>query len=87
MNDEEQDQRRPTEEHPPDLYEWWRHRKTQSYLGIIGLIGISAAAIYFNVDVAAASLLKWAGIGCVFLIIQYGPLSSCVDIVRAWKGN
>lgn len=71
---------------PPDPTAWWWHRRFQSYLGIAGLIGLSAAAIVGSVDKAASDLLGYAGIGCIVLIVQYAG-STAVDAVRAWKGN
>jgi len=71
---------------PPDPHAWWWHRRLQSYLGIAGLVGLAALAIYYPVSEHATELLGYAGLGCLLLIAQYLG-SSIVDIVRAWRGG
>lgn len=71
-------------EQNPNPRKWWFHRRIMCYLGIVGLIGLSAIAILFPVSAPAAELLKYAGLGCCLLIAQYMG-TSIVDIVRAWR--
>lgn len=74
-----------TEDTPPDPVKWWRHRRYQSYLGIFGLFAIAALAVLFPVSEAAAGLLEYTGLGCILLIIGYGPGSTLCDALRAWR--
>jgi len=76
-----------SEEKPPDPEQWWRHRRYQSYIGIVGLIAISVVSIMGDVDTAATELLKYAGIGCAIMAVQYGLSNSLCDAIRAWRGN
>ena len=80
------DEKADTATHNPDPERWWAHRRFQSYIGILGLLGLSAAAILGDVDEAAGELLGYAGVGCLLLIIQYAG-TTAVDALRAWKGN
>jgi len=72
---------------PPDPVKWWRHRRYQSYMGIAGLVGLSTLAILWPVSDAVAGLLEYAGVGCILLIVGYGPGSTLCDAIRAWKDH
>lgn len=76
-----------SEDTPPDPAKWWRHRRYQSYIGIVGLIALSAMAIVWPVSDAVAGLLEYAGLACILLVVGYGPGSTCVDAIRAWRGG
>jgi len=70
---------------PPDPVKWWRHRRYQSYIGIGGLLAVGTLAVLHPVSDAATDLLGYVGIGCILLIVGYGPGSTLCDALRAWK--
>jgi len=73
-----------SEDSPPNKFKWWFHRRIMCYMGIFGLVGLAAIAIIFPVSTASAELLKYAGLGCCLLILQYMG-TSVVDAIRAWR--
>lgn len=76
-----------SEEKHPDPVAWWWHRRVQSYIGVVGLIGVGLAAFNMALTAGEARVLETVGLGCILLVVGYGPGSTLVDIVKAWRGN
>jgi len=79
-----------TETNHPDPTAWWRHRRAGHYCGIVGLAALAVGVFAFGVPDCGGSgdsILEYVALGCVLLIVGYGPGSTLVDAVAAWRGT
>lgn len=62
----------------PDPKAWWLHRRIGNYVGIAGLVSLPFVP-------GADAVKEYIAIGCIVLIAAYGPSSTIVDAIKAWR--